>query len=107
VGLRGLFCCKKEGKNDDMKVEDLLDQMICERIDMLLNGRSDEVIQEEKDFKDRMEKIIGQMDNEWKADVERFWDEWIIQSAQDNRYLYLAGVKDGVRISKMISGDKC
>ncbi|GLC80926.1 hypothetical protein [Lacrimispora brassicae] len=48
-----------------MKVVDLLEQMICERIEMLLNGRSDEAIQEEKEFKDRMEEFIGQMDKEW------------------------------------------
>jgi hypothetical protein len=108
VGLQGLFCCKKkEGKSDDMKVEDLLEQMICERIEMLLDGRSDEAIQEEKEFKDRTEEFIGQMDKEWKVDIERLWDEWITQSAEDNRYLYFAGVKDGVRIFKMISGDKC
>lgn len=65
MGLQGLFCCKKEGKSDDMKVVDLLEQMICERIEMLLNGRSDEAIQEEKEFKDRMEEFIGQMDKEW------------------------------------------
>ncbi|WP_313256621.1 hypothetical protein [Lacrimispora sp.] len=97
----------KEKESDDMNVEDLLEQMICERIETLLNGRSNEAILEERRLNVRMADFFEQLDKEWKADMEQSWTDWIIRSAEDNRYLYLAGVKDGVRIFKKISGDWC
>jgi hypothetical protein len=51
-----------------------------------------------------MGEIFGQLDNERKVVMEKFWDDWVIQSAEENRHLYLAGIRDGVRILKMISG---
>jgi len=34
--------------------------------------------------------------------LERFWDDWIARCADENRYLYFAGVKDGFRIYRMM-----
>lgn len=66
-----------------------------------------EAILEEKRLNVRMAEFLDQLDKEWKADIEQSWDDWIIRSAEDNRYLYIAGVKDGVRILKKILGDRC
>ena len=94
----------KEDESDDMNVEDLLEQMIYERIETLLNGRSNGATFEEKRLNDRIAEFFGRLDKEWKADIEQSWNDWIIPSAEDSRYLYLAGIKDGIRIYKMISG---
>lgn len=79
-------------------MEDLLEQIICERIEMLLNVRSDETSHEEKKLNHKMEEICERLDEESKVAIEQFWDEWVLQSAEESRYLYLAGMKDGVRI---------
>ena len=98
----GFFCCKKEGKGDDMNVEDLLEQIICDRIEMLLNARSDETLHEERELNHKMKDILERLDEESKVAMEQFWDEWVIQSAEESRYLYLAGMKDGARVLKVI-----
>jgi len=98
----GFFCCKKEGKGDDMNVEDLLEQIICDRIEMLLNARSEEILDEEKELNRKMKDVLERLNEESKVAMEQFWDEWVMQSAEESRYLYLAGMKDGVRILKMI-----
>lgn len=83
-------------------MEDLLEQIICERIEMLLNVRSDETSHEEKKLNHKMEEILERLDEESKVAIEQFWDEWVLQSAEESRYLYLAGMKDGGRILKII-----
>ncbi|MDR0923289.1 MAG: hypothetical protein LBN31_02935 [Hungatella sp.] len=85
-----------------MNVEDLLEQMVCERIEMLLRVRSKEAICEEKEFKRRMEELSGQLEKERKMEMEQFWDDWIARCADENRYLYFAGVKDGFWIYRML-----
>ena len=85
-----------------MSVEDLLEQMVCERIEMLLNARPKESAQGEDTFGRQMEAFLERMGKEWKEDMERFWDDWIVRCADENRYLYFAGVKDGFRIYKMM-----
>lgn len=94
------FSCKK-GKGDDMNLEDLLEQIICDRIEMLLNARSDETLHEERELNHKMKDILERLDEESKVAMEQFWDEWIMQSAEENRYLYLAGMKDGARVLKV------
>lgn len=83
-------------------MEDLLEQIICERIEMLLNVRSDETSDEEKKFNHKMEEILERLDEESKVAIEQFGEEWVMRSAEESRYLYLAGVKDGVRILEVI-----
>ncbi len=83
-------------------MEDLLEQIICERIEMLLNVRSDETSHDEKKFNHKIEEILERLDEESKVAIEQFWEEWVMRSAEESRYLYLAGMKDGVRILKMI-----
>ena len=85
-----------------MSVEDLLEQMICDRIEMLLHVRPKEAICEEKEFNHRMEELYGRLGKEWKTEMEQFWDDWIARCADENRYLYFAGVKDGFRIYRML-----
>lgn len=85
-----------------MNLEDLLEQIICDRIEMLLNARSDETLHEEKELNLKMKNILERLDDESKVAMEQFWDEWVMQSAEESRYLYFAGMKDGVRILKMI-----
>jgi len=101
VGLRGLFLVAKKGKGDDMNLEDLLEQIICDRIEVLLNAHSNEILYEEKELNLKMKNILEQLDEESKVAMEQFWDEWVMQSAEENRYLYLAGMKDGARVLKV------
>lgn len=89
-------------EDDAMSTEDLIEQMLYERIDMLINERSDEAGHETKELNHKMEEILERLDGESKAAIEQFWDEWVMQSAEESRYLYFAGMKDGVRILKMI-----
>lgn len=86
-----------------MSMEELMEQMIYERIDMLLRQRSDEEVQREETFHDDMEAFLNDLSRDLKERMEYFWNEWISYSAADNRYLYLAGMKDGIRISKRLS----
>ncbi|MEY8356749.1 hypothetical protein AALB39_25830 [Lachnospiraceae bacterium 54-53] len=81
---------------------DLLEQIICERIEMLINVRSDGADRETKELNHKMGEILERLDDESKVAIEQFWDEWVMQSADESRYLYLAGMKDGVRILKTI-----
>lgn len=83
-------------------MEDLLEQIICERIEMLLNVRSYETSHEEKKLNHKMEEILERLDEESKVAIEQFWEEWVMRSAEESRYLYLAGVKDGARILEVI-----
>lgn len=85
-------------------MEDLLEQMLCERIDMLLNEHSHKNLQEETAFDDRMEKFTKNLNEKQREALERVLDDWIAKSAEDNRYLYLSGLKDGIMIFKRISG---
>ncbi len=84
-----------------MNLEDLLEQIICDRIEMLLNARSDENLHEEKELNLKMKNILERLDEDSKVAMEQFWDEWVMQSAEENRYLYLAGMKDGTRVLKV------
>lgn len=101
VTAGAFFSCKKKGKGDDMNLEDLLEQIICDRIEMLLNARSDETLHEEKELNLKMKNILERLDEESKVSMEQFWAEWVMQSAEENRYLYLAGMKDGARVLKV------
>lgn len=101
VRLQGLFLVAKKGKGDDMNLEDLLEQIICDLIEMLLNARSDETLHEEKELNLKIKNILERLDEESKVAMEQFWDEWVMQSAEENRYLYLAGMKDGARVLKV------
>lgn len=83
-------------------MENLLEQIICERIEMLLNVRSDETSHEEKKLNHKMEEVLERLDKESKVAIEQFWEEWVMRSAEESRYLYLAGVKDGVKILEVI-----
>ncbi len=85
-----------------MSVEDLLDQVICERIEMLLNARPVGPVPKEAGFEHKMEGLLEQLGKEWKEEMETFWDDWIARCADENRYLYFAGVKDGFRIYRMM-----
>ena len=89
-----------------MSVEDLLEQMIRDRIEMLLHERTMKNICEEKEFNRRMEELSGHLGKEWKAEMEQLWDDWIARCAGENRYLYFAGVKDGFRIYRMLLEDE-
>lgn len=80
----------------------MLEQMICERIEMLLSVRSKEAIFEEREFNRRMEECSGQLGKEWKEEMEQVWNDWIARCTDENRYLYFAGVKDGFRIYRML-----
>ena len=83
-------------------MEDLLEQIVCERIETLINVRSDETNHKTKELNHKMGEILERLDDESRVAVEQFWDEWVMQSAEESRYLYLAGMKDGVRILNMI-----
>ena len=85
-----------------MSVEDLLEQMICNRIEMLLNARTKESVPKEAAFERQMEEVLDRLGKDYKTDMERFWDDWIARCADENRYLYFAGVKDGFRIYRMM-----
>lgn len=87
-----------------MNLKDLLEQLVCGRIEMLLNGRSDEVVQEEERLNSRLEEIIERLNKEEQAAIEQFLDDWIALFAEVGQYLYVAGIKDGVRLFKVISG---
>lgn len=95
--------CFYKKECEDMSTEDLLERLICDRIEMLLNARSKEEIEEEREFYCRMEALFERLGTDWKTDMEQFWDDCIAQSARGNQYLYLAGVKDGFRIFRMLS----
>ena len=83
-------------------MEDLLEQIICDRIEILSNARFDETPHEAKEFNLNMKDILDRMDEESKVAMEQFWNEWVMQSAVENRYLYLAGMKDGARVLALI-----
>ena len=83
-------------------MEDLLEQIICDRIEILLNARFDETPHEAKELNLNMKDILDRMDEESKVAMEQFWNEWVMQSAVENRYLYLAGMKDGARVLALI-----
>jgi hypothetical protein len=95
------FCYKKE---EEVHMEDLFEQMLLERIDVLLSECFHGNIQEEEAFDTKMEEFMMSLDKKQKEELERILDDWISKSAESNRYLYLSGLKDGIRIFKMISG---
>lgn len=70
---------QKERKGDDMNVENLLEQIICDRIEILLNACSDETLHEEKELNHKMKDILERLDEESKVTMEQFWDEWVMQ----------------------------
>jgi hypothetical protein len=85
-----------------VNVEDLLEQIICDRIEMLLNKRLGENRHDQEKINGTLEEILKRLDKKSGAAMEQFWEECIMQSAEENRYLYLSGIKDGARILKII-----
>lgn len=85
-----------------MNIEDLMEQMICDRIEMLMKNRPEKSKNRDMELFQCQEGITKELDEETRAKIDCLLDELTTQFGEDNRYLYLAGMNDGIRIAKLV-----
>lgn len=85
-----------------MKIEDLLEQYLCDRIDMLSKDRPKESQDKDKELYELQEKAVEKLDPETRQLVEHFFDELITQTGEDNRFFYLSGISDAFKVVKLV-----
>ena len=85
-----------------MSFEDLMEQIVCDRIEMLMKKRPESFKDEDLELLQRQETVMHDIDEEERRVIEQLIDDLITQTAEENRYLYLAGIDDGMRLSKLV-----
>lgn len=85
-----------------MNVENFMEQMICERIEILIKKRPELFMKKNREIFERQEAVIGNLDRETRIAIENLIDDLIAQTAEENRYLYLEGIEDGMKIAKIV-----
>lgn len=81
-------------------MEELVELLVCERIQEILNSYSDKSSMETAGDSDCMEDVLNSLEPEIREAVERFMEEFINRGAEKEKLLYVTGVEDGVRIAK-------
>lgn len=85
-----------------MNMEDFIEQMICDRIEILMKERPQELKTRDMELCQCQEIIVKDLDEETRISIERFLDDLTVQFGEDNRYLYLAGINDGIQLAKVV-----
>lgn len=85
-----------------MSIEDLMEQMICERIEMLMKKRSEPFMDKDMELMQRQEEVLHEIEKEQRVVIEQLIDDLITQTAEENRYLYLAGIDDGMKLARVV-----
>jgi hypothetical protein len=83
-----------------MTDKEYLDLMIDERISMILNKNSDG---REIEMKDAASKVIEDMDEKMRTQVEMCISLLIDTMAKSEVKLYVGGVRDGIKIAKWVN----
>lgn len=85
-----------------MSVQDRVEQMISDRIEQLLSERPEDMTDREKETFDMSEKLQKVTNGEIQQAILCQTDRFTDCLTENNRYLYRAGIDDGIRIAKII-----
>lgn len=82
-----------------MELNDLFEQFICDRIQVLLRSRAEHVEdRKKKDDEDAIEEILNKFSSEIQEEVYRLMELMVCQGAEEGEFLYVEGLKDGFHI---------
>lgn len=85
-----------------MELKEFMEEIVDERIQNLLNHRMEESIDAGKKWADEMDSILELLLMETREAIENLLTQLLEQEAEKGRYLYIAGLKDGAKISKAL-----
>lgn len=85
-----------------MSIEELLEQLISDRIEMLFASRPESVKSRDLDTANREEAFLEALGPEIRSLAEKLIDEIIYQMGEENRYIYLCGIDDGIKIANHV-----
>lgn len=85
-----------------MELKEFMDEIVDERIQNLLDHRMEESINAGKKWADEMDSILEPLVMETREAMENLLAQLLEQEAEKGRYLYIAGIKDGAKISKAL-----
>lgn len=85
-----------------MELKEFMEEIVEERIQNLLDHRMKESIDAEKKWADEMDSILELLPMETREALENLLTQILEQEAEKGRYLYIAGIKDGAKISKAL-----
>lgn len=85
-----------------MNIEDLMEQFICERIQVLMTRYLKEGSEARADQEDDVDSVLNGFSPEVRAEVEHLMEQQLCREAEKERMLYVSGVKDGFNITKRL-----
>lgn len=85
-----------------MAEEKLLSELLENRISMLLSEQPEEVLERGRRTADMIEEFTLCLEADRKKQFEQMLDRIIMEDSEESRYLYLNGVKDGIRITRWL-----
>ncbi len=86
-----------------MSEKEWLDDLIYERMELLLDNRRADNDQKEKKLLDRVDDILQRLTREdWKI-IDQFLDHITDRGAEEMAYLYACGFQDGIRTMKWMN----
>lgn len=85
-----------------MELKEFMEEIVDERIQNLIDHRMEESIDAGKKWADEMDSILESLVMETREAIENLLTQLLEQEAKKGRYLYIAGIKDGAKISKAL-----
>lgn len=85
-----------------MELKEFMEEIVEERIQNLLDHRMEGFKDAEKKWADEMDFILEPLLMETREAIENLLTQLLEQEAEKGRYLYIAGIKDGAKISKAL-----
>lgn len=85
-----------------MELRNLIEQFIAERIQDLLRSRPEGDMEERKRCQDHADEVLDHLPPETKAQIEPLMSLFLDLGADLERFLYVEGVRDGIRIAGLL-----
>ena len=85
-----------------MNQKEFLNDLVEERITMLLSKQPEEVTERGRKTADMIDSFASCLDTHMKEQFEQMLNRIILEDSEESRYLYLSGVKDGCRITRWL-----
>lgn len=85
-----------------MSEQEMLRELVNDRIDMLLSCQPEEIRERGRKTADLIDGLTDSLENDRKKQFEVIMDRIILENSEENRLLYLSGVNDGIRIVRWL-----
>lgn len=85
-----------------MELKELIGQFVEERIQGLLESRTDEAADDGKKWAVQADELLGRLPEADRKAAECLITQLMEQASEEGRFLYAAGVQDGCRVARAL-----